>query len=130
VLASIEHAQGVGSLISPIKDMEDVSAGALPDLSAFLPLWVKRLEPQGVEGRVGERPGAVASRSCVPIARCQRPRATRTSEEAASNMPRVVRGAGRPTRLGARPPRVWRGREVGGAVPLARDSSRRSRTRG
>ena len=44
VLAAIEHAQGVGSLISPIEDMEDVSAGALPDLNAFLPLWVKRLE--------------------------------------------------------------------------------------
>ena len=44
MLAAIEHAQGVGSFISPIKDMEDVSAGALPDLSAFLPLWVKRLE--------------------------------------------------------------------------------------
>lgn len=43
VLAAIEHAQGLSSLLSPIKDMEEVSAGALPDLSAFLPLWVKRL---------------------------------------------------------------------------------------
>lgn len=43
VLAAIEHAQGVRSLLNPIKDMEDVSAGALPELRAFLPLWVKRL---------------------------------------------------------------------------------------
>lgn len=27
--------------------MEDVSAGALPDLTAFLPLWVKRLQRFG-----------------------------------------------------------------------------------
>jgi hypothetical protein len=44
VLAAIEHAQGVSSLPSPVRDMEDVSAGALPELGAFLPLWVKRLE--------------------------------------------------------------------------------------
>jgi hypothetical protein len=43
VLRAIEQVEGVGTLSSPIKDMEDVSAGALPDLSAFLPLWVKRL---------------------------------------------------------------------------------------
>jgi hypothetical protein len=43
VLDAIDHANGVSSLLSPIKDMEDVSAGALPDLAAFLPLWVKRL---------------------------------------------------------------------------------------
>jgi hypothetical protein len=43
VLAAIEHAQGVSSLLNPIKDMEEVSAGALPELRAFLPLWVKRL---------------------------------------------------------------------------------------
>lgn len=43
VLSAIEHAQGVSSLLNPIKDMEQVSAGALPELRAFLPLWVKRL---------------------------------------------------------------------------------------
>ena len=43
VLRAIEQVEGVGTLLSPIKDMEDVSAGALPDLAAFLPLWVKRL---------------------------------------------------------------------------------------
>lgn len=43
VLSAIEHAQGVSSLPSPIRDMEDVSAGALPELGAFLPLWVRRL---------------------------------------------------------------------------------------
>lgn len=43
VLTAIEHAQGVGSLLSPIQDMEEVSAGALPELREFLPLWVKRL---------------------------------------------------------------------------------------
>lgn len=40
---AIEQVDGVGTLLNPIKDMEDVSAGALPDLSAFLPLWAKRL---------------------------------------------------------------------------------------
>ncbi len=44
ILRAIEQVQGVGSLSSPIKDMEDVSAGALLDLKAFLPLWVKRLQ--------------------------------------------------------------------------------------
>jgi len=40
---AIEQVEGVGTLLNPIKDMEDVSAGALPDISAFLPLWAKRL---------------------------------------------------------------------------------------
>jgi hypothetical protein len=44
ILRAIEQVQGVGTLSSPIKDMEDVSAGALLDLKAFLPLWVKRLQ--------------------------------------------------------------------------------------
>ena len=43
LLRAIEQVEGVGTLSSPIKDMEDVSAGALSDLGAFLPLWVKRL---------------------------------------------------------------------------------------
>jgi hypothetical protein len=43
VFKAIEDVTGVGSLINPIHDMESVSAGALPDLGAFLPLWVKRL---------------------------------------------------------------------------------------
>ena len=44
VFKAIEDVKGVGSLMNPIQDMEGVSAGALPDLGAFLPLWVKRLE--------------------------------------------------------------------------------------
>jgi hypothetical protein len=44
ILRALEQVEGVGTLLSPIKDMEDVSAGALPDLRAFLPLWVKRLQ--------------------------------------------------------------------------------------
>jgi hypothetical protein len=44
ILRALEQVEGVGTLSSPIKDMEDVSAGALPDLTAFLPLWVKRLQ--------------------------------------------------------------------------------------
>ena len=44
ILRALEQVEGVGTLLSPIKDMEDVSAGALPDLGAFLPLWVKRLQ--------------------------------------------------------------------------------------
>jgi hypothetical protein len=41
---AIEQVEGVSSLLSPIQEVEDVSGGALPDLAAFLPLWVKRLE--------------------------------------------------------------------------------------
>lgn len=44
ILRALEQVEGVGTLANPIKDMEDVSAGALPDLTAFLPLWVKRLQ--------------------------------------------------------------------------------------
>ena len=44
ILRAIEQVQGVGTLSSPIKDMEDVSAGTLPDLGPFLPLWAKRLQ--------------------------------------------------------------------------------------
>lgn len=44
ILRALEQVEGVGTLSSPIKDMEDVSAAALPDLTAFLPLWVKRLQ--------------------------------------------------------------------------------------
>lgn len=44
VLRAIGQVDGVGTLSDPIKDMEAVSAGVLPDLTAFLPLWAKRLE--------------------------------------------------------------------------------------
>jgi hypothetical protein len=44
MVRALEQVEGVGTLLSPIKDMEDVSAGVLPDLGAFLPLWVKRLQ--------------------------------------------------------------------------------------
>jgi hypothetical protein len=44
ILRALEQVEGVGTLLSPIRDMEDVSAGVLPDLAAFLPLWVKRLQ--------------------------------------------------------------------------------------
>lgn len=44
VLRAIEDAEGVGTLLSPIKDLEDVCAGSVPELDAFLPLWVSRLE--------------------------------------------------------------------------------------
>ncbi|HLG56798.1 MAG TPA: hypothetical protein VI485_15780 [Vicinamibacterales bacterium] len=43
LLNAMEPANGVSALLNPIKEMEDVSAGSLPDLSTFLPLWVKRL---------------------------------------------------------------------------------------
>ena len=43
VLQALEQVEGVAMLLSPIKDMEEVSAGALADLGVFLPLWVKRL---------------------------------------------------------------------------------------
>jgi hypothetical protein len=44
ILRAIAQVEGVGTLSSPVKDMEDVTAGALPDLGVFLPLWVKRLQ--------------------------------------------------------------------------------------
>jgi hypothetical protein len=44
ILRALQQVEGVGTLSNPIKEMEDVSAGALPDLGAFLPLWVKRLQ--------------------------------------------------------------------------------------
>ena len=44
MLRALEQVEGVGTLLGPIKEMEDVSAGVLPDLRAFLPLWVKRLQ--------------------------------------------------------------------------------------
>jgi hypothetical protein len=42
IFRALGQVEGVRTLSSPIKDMEDVSAGRLPDLTAFLPLWVKR----------------------------------------------------------------------------------------
>jgi hypothetical protein len=44
ILRALAQVEGVGTLLSPIKDMEEVSAGVLSDLTAFLPLWVKRLQ--------------------------------------------------------------------------------------
>ena len=44
MVRALEQVEGVGTLMSPIKDMEDVSAAVLPDLRAFLRLWVKRLQ--------------------------------------------------------------------------------------
>jgi hypothetical protein len=44
ILRTIEDVRGVATLSDPVKAMEDVTAGAVPDLDAFLPLWVKRLE--------------------------------------------------------------------------------------
>ena len=44
IVRALEQVEGVGTLSSPIQNMEDVCAGALPDLGTFLPRWVKRLE--------------------------------------------------------------------------------------
>jgi hypothetical protein len=44
ILRTIEDVEGVATLADPVKAMEGVTAGALPDLDAFLPLWVKRLQ--------------------------------------------------------------------------------------
>lgn len=46
VFKAIENVQPIGSVLNPIGEMEDVSAGALPDLGAFLPRWVKHLGPR------------------------------------------------------------------------------------
>ena len=43
VFKAIENVKAVGSVLNPIAEMEGVSAGALPDLGAFLPRWVKHL---------------------------------------------------------------------------------------
>jgi hypothetical protein len=43
VFKAIESVKPIGSMRNPIAEMEGVSAGALPDLGAFLPRWVKHL---------------------------------------------------------------------------------------
>jgi hypothetical protein len=40
---AIENVKPIGTMLNPIGEMEGVSAGALPDLGAFLPRWVKHL---------------------------------------------------------------------------------------
>ncbi len=40
IARAIEEVQGVWTLSSPTREMEDAPAGALPDLGVFLPLWV------------------------------------------------------------------------------------------
>jgi hypothetical protein len=44
VYDATEQVEGLTSLWSPIAEMENVSGGALPDLSGFLRRWVKRVE--------------------------------------------------------------------------------------
>jgi hypothetical protein len=44
VYSALTEVAGIVSLANPIGEMEGVSAGALPDLGPFMPLWVKRLE--------------------------------------------------------------------------------------
>lgn len=70
VLAAIEHVQGVSALLSPIKDMEDVSAGRAAGAQC-IPSVVGQTAGtfQSSKRRVGERPGALASRGGVPPAR-------------------------------------------------------------
>jgi hypothetical protein len=43
VFKAIENVKPIGTLLNPIGEMEGVCAGALPDLGAFLPRWVKHL---------------------------------------------------------------------------------------
>jgi hypothetical protein len=43
VFKAIENVKPIGTVLNPIGEMEAVSAGALPDLVAFLPRWVKHL---------------------------------------------------------------------------------------
>jgi hypothetical protein len=43
VLKAIENVKPIGTVLNPIAEIEGVSAGALPDLGAFLPRWVKHL---------------------------------------------------------------------------------------
>jgi hypothetical protein len=43
VCKAIENVKPIASILNPIGEMEGMSAGALPDLDAFLPRWVKHL---------------------------------------------------------------------------------------
>jgi len=43
VFKAIENVKPIGTVLNPIGEMEGVSAGALPDLGAFLPRWLKHL---------------------------------------------------------------------------------------
>jgi hypothetical protein len=43
VSTAIENVKAIGSVLTPIAEMESVSAGALPNIGAFLPRWVKHL---------------------------------------------------------------------------------------
>ncbi len=43
VFKTIEKVKSISTILNPITEMEGVSAGALPDLGAFLPRWVKHL---------------------------------------------------------------------------------------
>jgi hypothetical protein len=44
LLTAIEEVQGIGSLIEPVRAMEEALGHGLPDVDAFLDEWIKRLE--------------------------------------------------------------------------------------
>ncbi len=44
IVTAIEHVNGLGALIEPVRAMEDALGHALPENEAFLDAWIKRLE--------------------------------------------------------------------------------------
>ena len=61
VYDAIKRVEGVSTLWNPIKDMEDVSAGTLVDLECIpAKLGETSRGPPTLEGRMGERPRALA----------------------------------------------------------------------
>lgn len=92
VLHAMERMSGVSSLLNPIAEMEDVSAGTLPDLAAFLPLWATRL------GRFrpakDERGGQLLDGSALAaqqLGRSDVPRRLEAAWRGAPSLPRLLR---------------------------------------
>jgi hypothetical protein len=92
MVRALEQVEGVGTLLSPIKDIEDVSAGVLPDLRAFLQLW--GASSASARRRTGGRPSTSAG--------CAKPSFVRTawavssgSRERRSGLRRASPGVGR-----------------------------------
>lgn len=81
VFKASENVKPIGTVLNPIGEMEGVSAGALPDLGAFLPRWVKHLARRRPSKDEWESDHERWLREAV---------FTRAEDEAAADMPRVV----------------------------------------
>jgi hypothetical protein len=66
LLAALETVNPVGNLSEPLRDMEQVATAPLPELDAFLPLWISALRHKHVSGtREWESPGGRRLREAV-----------------------------------------------------------------